>query len=60
MAGLGKALGKRAGAFGVALTLLDVWRRLPPRQRKWVVKNAKKHGPRIAKAAWTAQRQKRR
>ncbi len=40
---------KRAGAVGMALTAWDLWRRLPPRQRRWVFKQARKHGPRIAK-----------
>jgi hypothetical protein len=41
-------LGRRAGPVGVALTAWDIWRRLPPRQRKQVVALARKHGPRVA------------
>ncbi len=43
----------RAGKFrpapiAVALTLYDVWRRLPPKQRKQVLLLARKHGPTVA------------
>jgi hypothetical protein len=43
------------GPVGVALTAWDLWRRLPPRQRRWVLKQARKHGPRLAKQVYTAQ-----
>ena len=51
---------RRLGPVGAALTLWDIWRRLPPKQRKWVVKQARAHGPRIAKQALEAQKKKRR
>jgi hypothetical protein len=38
----------RLGPIGVALTLYDVWRRLPPRQRRQVLDLARKHGPLVA------------
>jgi hypothetical protein len=42
-------LGKlRPGPVGIAITLYDVWRRLPPKQRKQVLKLARKHGPKAA------------
>jgi len=41
-------LGRRAGPVGVALTAWDLWRRLPPRQRKLVIALARKHGPKVA------------
>jgi hypothetical protein len=42
-------LGKlRPGPLGLAITLYDVWRRLPPKQRKQVVVLARKHGPKAA------------
>src|SRR5207253_714618 len=41
-------LGRRGGALGIALTAWDLWRRLPPRQRKQVVRLARKHGPKVA------------
>jgi hypothetical protein len=53
-------LTRRAGPLGAALTAWDIWRRLPPRQRKWVVQQVRKHGPRVAKQALQAQRSRRR
>jgi hypothetical protein len=53
-------LSRRLGPVGAALTLWDIWRRLPPRQRRWVMKQARKHGPRLAKQAVAAQRTRRR
>jgi hypothetical protein len=42
-------LGKlRPGPVGLAITLYDVWRRLPPKQRKQALDLARKHGPRVA------------
>lgn len=41
-------LTRRAGPIGIALTAWDIWRRLPPRQRKQVVNIARKHGPKVA------------
>ena len=49
-------LSRRIGPVGTALTLWDIWRRLPPRQRRWVATQARKHGPRLAKQALAAQR----
>jgi hypothetical protein len=45
---------RRTSALGVALTAYDVWRRLPPKHRRMILANAKKHGPRLAKAAAAA------
>jgi hypothetical protein len=45
MARLGKL---RPGPVGLAITLYDVWRRLPPKQRKQVLAAARKHGPKAA------------
>jgi hypothetical protein len=53
-------LSRRLGPLGTALTLWDLWRRLPKRQRKWVVSQARKHGPRLAKQAVAAQKSRRR
>jgi len=42
-------LGKlRPGPIGIAITVYDVWRRLPPKQRKQALALARKHGPRAA------------
>ena len=34
--------------IAVALTLYDVWRRLPPQQRKQLLVLARRHGPTVA------------
>ena len=41
----------RREPLAIALTAYDVWRRLPPRQRRMVLKLARKHGPTIAAKA---------
>jgi hypothetical protein len=53
-------LTRRLGPVGTALTVWDLWRRLPPRQRRWLVAQARTHGPRLAKQALEAQRRRRR
>ena len=53
-------LTRRLGPVGAVLTAYDIWRRLPPRQRKWLARQARHHGPRIAKQALQAQRSRRR
>jgi hypothetical protein len=39
---------RKLGPLGLALTAWDIWRRLPPRQRKQVINIARKHGPKVA------------
>jgi DNA-binding transcriptional regulator YiaG len=39
---------RRLGPVGVALTAWDIWRRLPPKQRKQILNLARKHGPKVA------------
>jgi hypothetical protein len=39
---------RRLGPLGFALTAWDLWRRLPPKQRKQIVTIARKHGPKVA------------
>jgi len=39
------------GPVGIVLTAFDVWRRIPPRHRRRLVAQARKHGPRLIKAA---------
>jgi hypothetical protein len=51
---------RRAGPIGVVLTAWDIWRRIPPRHRKTIVKQARKHGPRIAARVIKAQQLRRR
>jgi hypothetical protein len=41
-------LTRKFGPIGIALTAWDIWRRLPPRQRKQVLNIARKHGPKVA------------
>jgi len=60
MAKLGKMTGRKATAWGTALTLVDLWRRIPPRHRRVIVRQAKIHGPRLAKQALQAQQRRRR
>jgi hypothetical protein len=50
---------RRLGPVGTALLLLDVWRRLPPRQRRWVLAQARKHGPRLVKQAHAVRKNRR-
>ncbi len=57
MARLGKL---RPGPVGIALALYDVWRRLPPKQRKQVMSLAREHGPKLAARALQAQARRRR
>jgi hypothetical protein len=37
-----------AGTLGLAMTIWDVWKRIPPQHRKRLIKQARKHGPKIA------------
>jgi hypothetical protein len=55
----GMARIRRPGAIGLALTAYDIWRRLPPSQRRRLLGAARKHGPRIAVAAAGAAKAKR-
>jgi len=43
-----RLLSRRVGPLGLALTAWDIWRRLPPRQRRQIVNIARKHGPKVA------------
>ena len=38
----------RIGPLGIALTVWDLYRRLPPKQRKQLLDLARKHGPTVA------------
>jgi hypothetical protein len=39
----------RPTPWALAIAAFDVWRRLPPKQRKQAIRLATKHGPKIAK-----------
>jgi hypothetical protein len=41
-------LTRRAGALGMALTAYDLWRKLPPAQRRQLMGLARRHGPTVA------------
>ena len=36
--------------IGVAMTAFELWRRLPPKQRKRVLEATRTHGPKLAAA----------
>ena len=38
----------RAGPIGLALTAWDIWRRIPKQHRRTIVRQARKHGPKVA------------
>ena len=44
-------LTRRVGPLGLALTAYDIYRRLPPKQRKQLLALARKHGPAVAAKA---------
>jgi hypothetical protein len=46
-----RIFGRRAGPIGIALTALDVWRRLPPAQRRQIIDATRKQAPRAAATA---------
>jgi hypothetical protein len=46
---LRRLLARRAGPLGFALTAFELWQRIPPKQRKQLIAQARKHGPRVAK-----------
>ena len=50
---------RRVGPVGIALTAWDIWRRIPPKQRKALLKQARTHGPKLAKRAVAARRRAR-
>jgi hypothetical protein len=50
---------RRMGPVGLALTAYDIWRRIPPKHRKRLLAEARKHGPRVARAARDRRRARR-
>ena len=50
---------RRIGPLGVALTAYDLWRRLPPSQRRRIMEATKTHGPRLAAKAMEKRRARR-
>ena len=55
-----RLLTRRVGPLGLALTAYDIWRRLPPKQRKQLLALAREHGPRVAARVIQARRARRR
>jgi hypothetical protein len=43
----------------LAFTAYDIWRRIPPQHRRRLMREARKHGPRLAKAAADRARRRR-
>ena len=41
----------RAGALGLAISAYDLWKRLPPKQRRELLMQMRKHGPTVARQA---------
>ncbi len=48
----------RAGALGAALTVWDLYRRLPKRQRRYIARQVRTHGPRLAKQVVAARKKR--
>jgi hypothetical protein len=38
------------GPVGLFLTAYDIWRRIPPRHRRLIIAETRKHAPTVAKA----------
>ena len=51
---------RRMGPLGLAITAFDIWRRIPPAHRKRILREARVHGPRLARAARDRRRNSRR
>jgi hypothetical protein len=41
---------RRMGPVGLFLTAYDVWRRIPPKHRRRILAETRKHGPSVARA----------
>ena len=49
---------RRTGTIGLALTAWDIWRRIPKEHRRLIVRQARKHGPRVASKLMEQQRRR--
>jgi hypothetical protein len=49
---------RRTGTIGLALTAWDIWRRIPKEHRRLIVRQARKHGPRVAARVMEQQRRR--
>ena len=43
-------LTRRLGPVGIALTAWDIWRRIPKQHRRTIVRQTRRHGPKVAAA----------
>jgi hypothetical protein len=50
----------RPTPWAVTMVMWDIWRRLPPAQRRQLMKAARKHGPKLAARAAKAATDRRR
>ena len=50
---------RRTGTIGLALTAWDIWRRIPKQHRRVLVRQARKHGPKLAAKLMEQQRRRR-
>jgi hypothetical protein len=46
-------LARRSGALGLAFGAYDLWKRMSPKQRKMVIQQARKYGPKVAQRVTT-------
>ena len=53
-----RLLTRRTGAVGLALTAWDIWRRIQPKQRRMLMRQARKHGPVVARRAMEYRRKR--
>jgi hypothetical protein len=56
VAKVSRLLPRRLGPVGLALTVFDIYRRLPPKQQRQLLNLTRKHGTRVALAAYAAGR----
>jgi hypothetical protein len=54
-----RRIGSSPGAWGTAVTVWRLWRRIPPKHRKLLLSQARKHGPRLAKQVYSARKKSR-
>ena len=56
MAKLGRMVGSQAGPWATAVTVWKLWKKIPPKHRKKILAQARKHGPRLVKQAYVARK----
>ena len=49
---------RRIGPVGLFLTAYDIWRRIPPKHRRRIVAETRKHAPTVARAVRDRTRRK--